>query len=466
MSFRHLSILLAVAATLSARPSSAQDPAVDAALEADQVNQEHCANLYTAQVDQAASATVAVAESWQQVDAVYAETGAVYLLYWRGALAQCLGREEAALADLTSFVESQANSTMFASLVQNAKTRLRRLGRGVSVGQGGAAAFLRLGPALELEASWAAGSGVHSIACTDAVNAALENATCLGGGAGRPDYAPALALASTQLAVDGFFSRGFGVGGRLFINLAAPSNLPTSRSPGPTLQVHVGPQMRLLNSVASGGRAGWFRAEARFATSFTRMSPMAGSAKYGWGRLGGYLDPGSWDLRHVGVAARVEGSVEIGLGFILFMSGHYAWYAPMAGSHATHAVGPSAVELAHEDPPPATRSEEVEILPELLSTSQMTAGLRVGLLLPTKVTSVAVGPFIGVDFLRATMTFPNDENDCWQVGSDDACEGAGTVTVAEDYSGDLTYRKVFSSARHDLYVTVGIDGRFGVQAKQ
>ncbi len=444
-------VLLALAVVLTAGVASAQDPAVDAALEADQVNQEHCANLYTAQVDRAASATMAVAQAWQRVDEVYQQTGAVYLLYWRGALAQCLGREEAAEADLTEFVESQGGSTMFASLVQSAKTRLRRLGAGASLGQGAAASWLRLGPALEIELSWSAGSGFHSLACTDAGNGQAENAACLGEPGGRVDARAAVVPAAAQVALDGFLSRGFGLGGRLMADLAVPSGLPVARAPGPTLQIHAGPQMRLLDSVASGGRAGWFRGELRFAVAFTRMTPMAGSAKYA-GNLDGYLDPGAWALRHLGAAARLEGAVEVGPGLVLLLTGHYAWYAPRSGLQAEQVIEPSPVVLRSYRNEDARRWEEVRLLPELVSTSQMSAGGRVGLLLPTKSRTIAVGPFVGVDFLRAVMTFPNDEYDCWRMDSRGLCGGA-----------EGSYRKVYSSQRHDLFVTLGIDARFGVE---
>ena len=456
-----LPLVLAALALLAAAPAGAQDPAVEVALEADQVNQEHCASLYTVQVERAASATVAVADAWLRVDEIYAETGAVYLLYWRGALAQCLGREEAAVTDLTAFVESQSGSTMFASLVQNAKTRLRRLGGATSVGQGASASFLRLGSVLELELSWSAGSGFHSLACTDPhpVNEQTENAACLPGKYPSTHVEPAIVPASAQLAVDGFLSRGFGFGGRLLLDLAVPSGLPVDRAPGPTLQVQAGPQVRLLNSVASGGRAGWFRLEARFAASFTRMSPMAGAAKYAEDVMHGYLDAGSWALRHVGVAGRLEGAMEVGSGLVLLLEGRYAWFAPMPGSSSPRAVEGSPVELTDPDDSSVINTEEVQILPELISTSQMAAGGRVGLLLPTKSRSVAVGPFIGVDFLRATMTFPNDGDDCWRVDSTEEC---GTTNTLD---GDSSFRKVYSTQRHDLYVTVGVDARFGVEGK-
>jgi hypothetical protein len=447
---------LAVAASLLAFGSAhAQDPAIEAALDADEINQEHCANLYTAQVNQAASATVAVAEAWQNVDEVYSETGAAYLLYWRGVLAQCLGREESAATDLSEFVESQGDSTMFASLVKQAKTRLRRLGGGASLGQGAAASYLRLGPSLEIDVSWSGGTGVHELACTDA-DSRTENLVCVGSAKAAPAARAALVPVAAQLGIDGFFTRGFGIGARAYLDWAAPSGLPDDRSPGATLQVHVGPQMRILTSVASGARAGWLRGDVRFAASFTQMSPMAGSAKYALSRHNGFLDAGSYALRHVGAAARVEGAIEIGPGVALVFNGRFAWYAPMPGDSSPQVVEPSPVELTEEDEAEETHTEEVEILPDLVRTSQMSAGGRVGILLPTKSRTIAIGPFVGVDFMRATMDYPNNAEDCWEWGTGaDICDNE-----------DSPYRKVFSTRRHDLFVTIGIDARFGIPPKQ
>lgn len=107
-----------VALTLALASPARADEASDAAMLADEVNQEQCANLYSGQVGRAAASTVAVGDAWGKVNTAYEQTGAPYLLYWRGALAQCLGRDEAAAADLTEFVESQGDSASFASLVK------------------------------------------------------------------------------------------------------------------------------------------------------------------------------------------------------------------------------------------------------------------------------------------------------------------------------------------------------------
>ena len=425
------------------------DPAVDAAVQADDVNQQHCASLDTRQVDRAASATVAVAEAWGRVDEVYEQTGADYLLYWRGVLAQCLGRDEAALADLTAFVQGQEGSTQFSSMVKLARTRVRRLGDPSRLGQGAAGALLTRGGPLEVGASWSAGSGVHELACTDGDDWGTVNSTCVGTDEHFADYRPAAVPASVQAHIDGFPTRAFGLGARVLLALPAPGGLPDSRSPGPTLQLDVGPQLRLLESVSSGRRPGWLRVEVRFAASFARMSPMAGSAKY-VGETGGYLDAGTWSLAHPGVSGRLEGALELGPKAALILSGRVAWYAPMPGQTARRVVEPGEVELGTSGG--STRLEGVQVLPELVRSSQLSAGGRVGLALPIQQGS-AVTPFVAVDFLRATMTFPDSPGDCWVVGSDEACD-----------SDDGLHRKVFSTRRHDLYVTAGVDVRFAVRS--
>lgn len=441
------SLLPALLLLLAAGAARAGDPSVDAAVRADDINQEHCASLYDASVERAASATVAVAEAWSRVDDVYAETGASYLLFWRGVLAQCLGREEAALDDLNAFVQSQEGSTVFSSLVRLARSRVRRLGDRMRLGQGAAGAFVTRGAPLELAASYSAGSGFHELACVDADAWGSANTTCVGAVDASSTYAAARVPVRLQAAIDGFPARGLGLGARLDLTLPAPGGLPDDRSPGPTVELTLGPQIRILESVSSGRRPGWLRIEARFALSFVRMSPLAGSAKYA-ALIGGYLDGGTWDLFHPGGAIRIEGALELSPRAALLLSGRFAGYVPMPGDAARRTVQGADVELVGLDG--VRRQERVEVLPELVRTARLSAGGRVGLALPAG-RGVALGPFVGVDFQHATMTFPNLADDCWLVGPEGSCE-----------EEDGEQRKVFSTRRHDLYVTAGIDVRFAV----
>jgi hypothetical protein len=432
-------------------PVRAADPAVDAALQAEAVNAEHCANLYSAQAKRAASSNLAIAEVWSHVTDVYEATTSPFLLYWRGVLAQCLGRDEAAVADLEAFVESQGTSAIYASSVQQAKSRLKKLGAGTKPGDGAASTFLRRAPSLEVAASWAGGSGVHALGCTDPdrppEGPRVENSACIGSTQPVLDVAPAFSPAAVEASVDAFPLPAFGLGARVILDVAVPSGLPNLRSPGPVLQVGFGPQLRLLDSVASGGRAGWFRLEGHVAASFAHLSPMAGSAKYGSST--GYLDAGTIGLRHVGIAARIEGAIELGPRLLLLLAGRFAGYPPLPGS-ATGVIaeaGTATLEVGQGE----TRQEAVQIQPPVVSTAQLSAGGRVGLLVPHEAKAVAVGPFVSVDLRHAIVDYPNDAADGWCVGD---CS-----------QGDENRRKVYSSQRDDLYIRAGVELRFGAAGR-
>lgn len=442
-------LLACLACLLLPALAAAQDGAMDLAMEADSVNQEHCADLYSSQVGQAASSTLAVAEVWGRLSEVYEATQAPYLLYWRGVLAQCLGRDEAAAEDLNAFVESQAGQTMFDDLVRKAKARLRRLGGSSNVGQGASAAYLRSAPVLEVELGYAAGSGLHELSCTDTRDFAI-NGRCAGLDGWRSHVGPAAALVGFTGRVDVFPNRAFGVGARVALD-AGPSGGLTGHAPAPALLVAVGPQVRLLTSVSSGARAGWFRVELRLALSVTQLAPIAGLNKFA--DLQGFLDAGTWSLRHLGPAAWVHGAVELSPSVIFTVGGHAAWFIPGADPWSEQLdVGASRDirwELSENpDADSAVRSEDVQHQPDLLRSSQLRGGLRFGLLFATPGRSLALGPFLSADLNRAAIVFPDDADDEW-CGSE-AC----TLPNIEE-------RKVYSTQRHDVLVRVGIEVRFG-----
>lgn len=461
-------VSVVVAVLVGASPALAQNEAFEVALEADGINQEHCADLYTSQVGQAATATLAVAEVWQRVDQVYNQTQAPYLLFWRGVLAQCLGRDEAALVDLEAFVEQQSESSMFSDLVRQAKTRLRRLSGGGPVGQGPSAAWLRQGARLEIETAYGAGGGVQELACVDPqTGGAVLNSVCLGGQAAAGAYAGLFSPVGARVRLDVFPARALGLGARVSVDWSTPTGLPTARDPGATVMIAAGPQLRVLNSVASGGRAGWLRLEVRFAAAFGNISPWAGS-KY---RSMGFLDAGTWALRHVGPAAWVSGGFEISPKLALEVGGWFAWYVPMPGTASSQVVEGSEVQLRYlttqpvDDPDSEpTRGESVEILPDVEQTSRMGWGGRLALLAPIG-KGVAIGPFIGVDVHTSTIRFPNSESDVWPrsvvdaQGQTLACD---QQLLPETEDGDDNCRKVYSTRRLDLVGRIGIEVRFGV----
>ncbi len=448
--------------------SSALDPATEVAMEADTVNQEHCANLFSARVDTAATSTVRVAEVWQRVSEVYEQTQAPYLLYWRGALAQCLGRDEPAAADLQEFVNTQAKSTMFASLVRNAETRLRRLAGGAEIGQGLAAAFLRRGAPLEVGVRYLGGSGLTVLSCTDfgvADVGQVIDSGCIGGVNPKSAVGPAAAPLGLDVSVDGYFARPIGMGVRVLFDQGVPVNLPDARSPGPVLELRAGPALRILNSVASGGRAGWLRATVRFAAAFGRISPWAGQAKY-INDLENFHDVGTWALRHVGPAATLGGAFEVGKATILELEGRFSWYVPMgaAGTPRSREGGPVQIRIDGERTPAnpdddVYRTEEIppEYQPDTTGSGRMHAGFRIGLLAPLGKGEAAIGPFFDAALQQTSITFPDDPDDVWcSIGY-----GAGGLSLC---SGDGDIRKVYSTRRDDILLRFGVELRFGAGA--
>ena len=444
--------------------ASAEDPALEAALEADRVNQDHCANLYSAKVDTMASSMVTVAEVWQHVSQVYEDTQAPYLLYWRGALAQCLGRDESAAADLEAFVAAQDGVTMFASLVRNAQTRLRRLGGSAGVGQGAAATFLRAGPTLEVRAAYLGGSGLTVLSCRDDGSRETGqpiNSGCIGGVNPKSAVGAAIAPLGLDVGADAFFARPIGLGVRVLFDVGAPVALPDSRSPGARLELRAGPQLRILNSVASGGRAGWLRATVRFAAAFGDLSPWAGQAKY-INDLVAFHDVGSWALRHAGIAGTLAGAFEVGKGAILQIEGRFAWFVPVqaAGLRRTRDGGPVDVRVdghLNDDPDDDVfRTEEIPeaFQPDPIRSGRLSGGLRIGVLVPVGA-GVAVGPFFDAALQQATIMFPDEGQDVWCAVGDDA----NGVSLC---SGDGDIRKVYSTQRDDILLRLGVTVRFGL----
>ena len=441
----------------------AQDPATDAAFEADEVNQEHCANLYASKVDTAAESMVRVAEVWQHVSQVYEETQAPYLLYWRGALAQCLGRTDAAMTDLEAFVEANEGQTMFAGLVRNAQTRLRRLGGKAGVGQGLSATFLRAGSVFEVAARYLGGSGLTVLSCRDDGTRSTGqpvNSGCIGGVNPKSAVGPAVAPLGLDVSLDGFFARPIGLGVRVFFDMGVPVNLPDARSPGPLLQLRAGPQLRILNSVASGGRAGWLRATVRFAAAFGSISPWAGQAKY-LSELVNFHDVGSWAMRHAGISASLSGAFEVGKASILEIEGRFALFVPTGADGTPRTREGGAVDVRVEE---ATnpdddvyRTEEIpaEFQPDTTGAGRMHAGLRIGVLVPLGKGNAAIGPFFDATLQQTAIRFPDREEDVWcALGLDD--DGDPLC------SGDGDIRKVYSTQRDDILLRLGVQLRFGV----
>lgn len=125
---RHLVTALVV--LLSLLPGLAlADAAEEVFLLADDVHQQHCADINGAQMDSAtAERQAVVTDAWRRVIEVYEQTGHSFLLYWRGVLGECLGSEERAASDLRLFVLLEQHDKRFGAMVKDANRRLKRLG--------------------------------------------------------------------------------------------------------------------------------------------------------------------------------------------------------------------------------------------------------------------------------------------------------------------------------------------------
>ncbi len=130
-------------------------PAEDAAVEASRVLDENCSDLGGREVTLKAGNLKEVATAWESVSRVYDLSPQVYLLYWRGALAQCLGGfDDDARDDLESFWLLTAEEPALADQRRDAQRRLARLGVRVSDERA-----QRPGPALGVAVGFAAAGG-------------------------------------------------------------------------------------------------------------------------------------------------------------------------------------------------------------------------------------------------------------------------------------------------------------------
>ncbi len=429
------------------------DASMDAAMDADSANQDLCANLYSKKVDIAAESLAKVAEVWQRVSEQYDRDKAPYLLFWRGVLAQCLGRNDAAITDLEEFSKSQAESTMFVDLVRQGKARLRRLGTAGKVGDGPSAEWLRRAAPIEVDASWGLGLGASHMVCTDygAVGGRVENSSCKGGVNPNPATRAAFWPARIEGGIGLFPSRLFGLDLHVGGDFAAPNGMPDQYSPGKSFHVTLGPMFRVLSSVASGTRAGQIRIGLRGILAMSDLSPWAGNAKYS--STMGYLDAGAWNLLHLGGELAVRGAVELTRRQFLAVGASAGIFAPPGAWGRTRVRAPAAASLRvdlgalEEDPEDdVERIEEVEESPEPVHSTRFDLSARVGTFLVAETRPVAVGPWIGVAVHQLGLKFPDDKDDVW-IGGDDA-------DSAED-----ELRKVYSTERTEFVGLVGIEVR-------
>jgi hypothetical protein len=466
------------------------DPSIDAATQASAVNQEECANVHTLKQRTSAAGVQKVAEVWNEVGRVYEEEGkAPYLLFWRGVLAQCLGRNELAVLDLESFVASQKGQSMFVDLVRQSKSRLKRLGSRGKVGEGPSAAWLRKSDIVELTLSYGVATGLRGMGCTDTGGESFEerepdtvsrvpNSTCVGGSAAQTSTGDALLLPAAgspppfwpvglRFAATAFPLPPLGFGGVLQLDAVLQSEALELHAPGPVTQLFLGPLLRVKSSVSSGRRASELRIAPRFAVAWGRANPWAG---HKIPSLNDILDAGSLSTRHIGVQLELSGRFEVSPRAILSISGEFVYYfdGKPDSSTALAPAKPRTVEW-DLDGDLIDVEEQVEKFPELLSTSRVYAGGRVSILVPHKVHNLAVGPFFEMGFHRTHLQYPNRLSDEWDAGTAvlnrvgiDGKPSPLMVATPADPARGLFLRKVYSTRRQDLLFRVGVEIQFGL----
>lgn len=97
------------------------------ALRASAVHEANCSDVVTAETVKAGKAMGAVSAAWSAVAEAHEATPEPWLLYWRGLLAQCLGQEERALADLEQFLDSSTGAAQYTAQRDEAARRVEFL---------------------------------------------------------------------------------------------------------------------------------------------------------------------------------------------------------------------------------------------------------------------------------------------------------------------------------------------------
>jgi hypothetical protein len=154
------------------------------ALEAAQVQSEHCADAYGRDMTRALKSIAAVGNVWARLSEQYEKSGETFLRYWRGVLAQCMDQEARGLADLQAFVAESGSNTLWAALVKDAKRRIRQLERKTGASRAAAAGPLAPEKAKALAGvivggSLTAGSVVSSILAKSYWDSSLAQAAAI-----------------------------------------------------------------------------------------------------------------------------------------------------------------------------------------------------------------------------------------------------------------------------------------------
>ena len=409
---------------------------VDAAARANEVNQTYCGDAYSRDIELAADSMRRVAEAWSLVNEVYEETDAPYLLFWRGVLAQCLGRPEHAHEDLGSFVVSQNDSGSYADLVRQAKLRLRRLGRRQDLGDGPVARYLHADHWFEGSIGYRAGLIVQSQACTDVADVSLDlgylDGACVSGSPPVWKHGLVGQPAGLDAAFAFYPSKVVGVGGRFTLDATATSDLGVDEGwleptqVGPLASILLGPVVRLQKPLSTGSRGLRLQVMPAFYARHERISPLAGALNMV--KTVGLTPAGTYGWTLPGLGGQIELSIEAS-----------RIIAIRLGAIGGGSIGRDNPALREVEAP----SSEIVRMPEptVLGAAGFIGG-HVGLLVATGKGNRAFAPSLNVSWRTSAIGYPDP--------------------LGDEFLGDED-RRVYSTRQDLLSVTLDLALRFGVE---
>lgn len=103
-----------------------EDPTI-AAAEASQIRDQYCTDASNDAITLEAEGTARVSAVWARVSRSYDASQAVYLLYWRALLGQCIDKVERVQEDLEAFLAEVGDDRAYGEQIRDARRRLQRL---------------------------------------------------------------------------------------------------------------------------------------------------------------------------------------------------------------------------------------------------------------------------------------------------------------------------------------------------
>jgi hypothetical protein len=431
-----------------------------AAADANDANQTFCSDAYSTDVAQAAGATKQVLEAWSGVDQAYAETGESMLLYWRGVLAQCLGRPDTATEDLLEFTDDADPSGPYANMVEEAGRRLKRLDRKRELGSGAAARHLSRDLVFEGRVAYRGGLAIYLQGCGDDPDAGAYNYACAGG---EPLIKNALlgmpAATVAWLAV--YPAPQVGLRAGVSLRPLTRSYLgvdPLSRdgehpdvvpgypltAVGPVWSITVGPVFRVQPHPEARKRTRRVLLSPLFYLHHERISPWAGNMA-GTQQLV-YAGTYGWTLPGAGFSGELD--LQLSAKLALALGGAAGICIPTSSPSLQTVMGPSAEYLWAQRDLVEQGSEHNRLAPIGLDAGF--AGLHVGLVLPAPDRSLAFEPRFSMLWETSRLRFGDDPQlDVWVEDVD-----PGSKEVLEE-------RKVYSTRQHLISVGIELAIRFG-----